>query len=273
MQSIEDKSQFSQDQERKIREALNHIKNYTPKVGVFGDTGVGKSSLCNALFGKDIASVSDVEACTREIQEINLQASEQGGIILVDVPGLGEDPDRHDEYIKLYDTLVRELDLLLWVIKADDRKFSTGLDFYKSLEKINIEVVFVINQIDKIEPVSEFYRNGEKLSEAQKSNIDRKTQDIVNRFGVERRRVIPVSATYKIGLESLVTVAIQLLPNEKKYAFSREAKKENVSRDAQVEVKRGVLEYLKSVLDTAKDFAVDVIEKAWDKIKPIWWPW
>ena len=58
---------------------MNHIKNYTPKIGVFGDTGVGKSSLCNSLFGKDIASVSDVEACTREIQEINLQPSEKRG--------------------------------------------------------------------------------------------------------------------------------------------------------------------------------------------------
>lgn len=133
--------------------------------------------------------------------------------------------------------------------------------------------MFVINQIDKIEPVSEFYDNGRKLSKAQWSNIDRKTQDIVNRFGAERRRVIPVSATQKIGLESLVTVAIQLLPNEKKYAFSREARKENVSKDAQEEVKRGVLEYLKEALDAAKEFAVDVIEKVWDRIKPSWWNW
>ncbi|NKC16236.1 MAG: hypothetical protein GKR94_29735 [Gammaproteobacteria bacterium] len=97
-------------------------------------------------------------------------------MILVDVPGLGEDPDRHDEYIKLYDTLVKELDLLLWVIKADDRK----------------------------------------------------------------------------------------------YAFSREAIKENVSKDAKKEVKRGVLEYLKEVAGAVKDIAVDVIEEVWDKLKPSW---
>jgi len=265
--------QLSKEQENKIKEALNHIKNYTPKVGVFGDTGVGKSSLCNALFGKDIASVSDVEACTREIQEVNLQPSEKGGMILVDVPGLGEDPDRHDEYIKLYDTLVQELDLLLWVIKADDRKFITGIDFYNSLSGKNIEVVFVINQVDKIEPVSEFYENGKQLGKTQLGNIDRKKQDIVNRFGIERSRVIPVSATQKIGLENLVTIAIQLLPNDKKYSFSREAKKENVSKEAKEEVKRGVLEYLAEVLETAKEFVVVVLEYTWDRIKPSWWPW
>ncbi len=267
------KPSISQEQQRKIKEALNHIKNYTPKIGVFGDTGVGKSSLCNALFGKDIANVSDVEACTRDIQEINLQAADKGGMILVDVPGLGEDPDRHDEYIELYDNLVKELDLLLWVIKADDRKFSTGLEFYKSIENLDIPVVFVINQVDKIEPVSEFYENGKQIGNTQKTNIERKKQDIVNRFGIKSSYVIPVSATQKIGLVELVNVAISLLPNEKKYAFSREAKKENISKEAKEEVTRGVWDYISEFLDDAKDFVVDVIEDVWDRIKPSWWPW
>ena len=50
---------------REIKAEISRIRNYSPKVAIFGDTGVGKSSLCNALFGKDIAEISDVEACTR----------------------------------------------------------------------------------------------------------------------------------------------------------------------------------------------------------------
>ena len=38
----------------------NEVLNYEPKVGVFGKTGVGKSSLCNALFGQDVCEISDV---------------------------------------------------------------------------------------------------------------------------------------------------------------------------------------------------------------------
>lgn len=35
-----------------IEEKVKEIRSYTPKVGVFGVTGVGKSSLCNALLVK-----------------------------------------------------------------------------------------------------------------------------------------------------------------------------------------------------------------------------
>lgn len=72
-----------------IKAEISRIRNYTPKVAVFGDTGVGKSSLCNALFGKEIAEISDVEACTRKPQEILLSGSD-AGITLIDVPGIGE---------------------------------------------------------------------------------------------------------------------------------------------------------------------------------------
>ena len=89
----------------RINAELNRVRNYTPKVGIFGDTGVGKSSLCNALFGKDIAKISNVEACTRHPQEILVGDKGKGGIVLVDVPGVGEDPARHKEYIELYKSL------------------------------------------------------------------------------------------------------------------------------------------------------------------------
>jgi predicted GTPase len=32
-----------------ILDKIEQTRNYTPKVGIFGNSGVGKSSLCNAL--------------------------------------------------------------------------------------------------------------------------------------------------------------------------------------------------------------------------------
>ena len=108
----------------KIKKELKKVRSYTPKVGIFGDTGVGKSSLCNALFGKDIAKISNVEACTRKPQEILIGGSDGKGIILVDVPGVGEDREHHNEYIELYKSLSKELDLIIWAIKADDKEIA-----------------------------------------------------------------------------------------------------------------------------------------------------
>jgi uncharacterized protein ykfA len=47
----------------RIRQRVHELRTYVPKIGVFGVTGVGKSSLCNALFGSDVAVISDVAAC------------------------------------------------------------------------------------------------------------------------------------------------------------------------------------------------------------------
>ena len=52
-------------QRRLINQRIAAILSYEPRIGFFGKTGVGKSSLCNALFGKDLFAINDVEACTR----------------------------------------------------------------------------------------------------------------------------------------------------------------------------------------------------------------
>ena len=123
---------------RKIEEKVKEIRSYTPKVGVFGVTGVGKSSLCNALFGKDVAAVSDVAACTREPKEIFV-GSKGVGIKLIDVPGVGETIERDKEYFALYEKLAPELDLVIWVIKADDRAYAQAEKAYKEILEPNLK--------------------------------------------------------------------------------------------------------------------------------------
>jgi len=241
----------------RIRAEVDKIRNYTPKVAIFGDTGVGKSSLCNALFGKDAAAVSDVEACTREPAEFLISGKNGPGIILVDVPGVGEDPARHEQYKNLYRSLLPELDLVIWAIKADDRKYSTAIEVYREILVPKLDecpVVFVITQVDKIEPHRKWNEDENRPGEEQLANIVIKINDISSRFDVSTNKIVAVSASDSYNLVELVDKVVEVLPNEKKFSFTREAAEEVVSEEAAKGAEKGILEIVKEKAGEAWDF-------------------
>ncbi|MGN8524760.1 GTPase [Helicobacter pylori] len=73
---------------------LEHIKEEKPKMNVLlmGATGVGKSSLINALFGKEIAKAGVGKPITQHLEKY---IDEQKGLILWDTKGI-EAADYHD---------------------------------------------------------------------------------------------------------------------------------------------------------------------------------
>lgn len=259
---------------QKIKEKVNKIRSYTPKVGVFGNSGVGKSSLCNALFGKEVAKIADVEACTREPQEI-LLGSKNGGIILIDVPGIGEDPTHQKQYTDLYKKLAPELDLVLWAIKADDRNYASGMEAYREI--FNSEqappVLFVITQTDKTNDIEDWDHTTYKPDGIQLANISLKEHDVSKRFDISTRKIISVAVSKKgrsYNLSELVSLVVEALPNEKKYAFTREAKDENVSEKARENAEKGiwdsVKEFVGNAWDTVKEKAADIIVESASKL-------
>ncbi len=273
---------------REIKAEISRIRNYSPKVAIFGDTGVGKSSLCNALFGKDIAEISDVEACTRSPQEI-LLSGDGHGITLIDVPGIGEDPKRHAEYRELYKSLLPNLDLVIWAIKSDDRKYLTSIEVYEEILKPNLEkcpVIFVVTQADKIDPHRKWNLLDNKLGEEQVANLNKKVNDISARFDVSTNKVVAVSANDSWNLVELVNKIVEILPNDKKYSFTREAREENVSEEAAKTAEIGIFEAIKEkagdawdfvkyeiadiVLEKVKEYAPIIAKKAISWFKTLW---
>ncbi|MEB8534631.1 GTPase family protein [Acidithiobacillus ferriphilus] len=239
-----------------VREYMVHARDYRPRVGIFGDTGVGKSSLCNALFGKETVGVSDVKACTRNAQEVEVE-TEKGGITLVDVPGVGEDTEKHNEYVELYKKLVPDLDIVLWVFKADNRAYKSALEVYNEVLKPNVDkcpVVFVVNQADKIEPINEWYENNHKLGTKQELNLADRIIEISSKFDVPTSKIVAVSANAKYKLQELVDIIVSALPNEKKYGFTRETKEENVSENSREIAEESIWEYVKEKVGDAYSF-------------------
>jgi len=250
---------------------------YHPKVGVFGKTGVGKSSLCNALFGQKIAKVSDIAACTRRPQEVLLGLSKSGsGLTLVDVPGVGESRKRDIEYSELYESLIPELDVILWVLKADDRAYGVEEAFYSELvypyiRDSKIPVIFVLNQVDKISPVRDWNIDDSRPGAKQLKTIDKKIVAIKSKFKVPLAKICPVAADEAYGLTTLVEKIVRYLPAEKKYGIAREVRPENVSARALKEAKKGVWDTVKDYATTVFKVALPYIaEAAWKFISKRW---
>lgn len=261
--------EVTEEQKASINNRLNKILNYEPRVGVFGKTGVGKSSLCNALFGADICSISDVEACTRNPQEVLLNMG-QGGIKLIDVPGVGENTARDEEYGKLYSKLLPELDLVLWLIKADDRALASDENFYKNIVKPHIDegkpFFFVLNQVDKIEPFRDWNEDKHEPGAKQFQNIYRKVDDVARFFDVAPSRVIPVSANEKYNLTKLVDEFVRALPAEKKVTVFRAVNEEFQSKATGEHVKKSFGEVVLGTIEKVVDKGLDLVEKIGEKI-------
>ncbi len=194
----------------RVMQQIRQLTNYEPVIGIMGKTGAGKSSLCNALFAGEVLPVSDVAACTREPLRFRLQVGERY-MTLVDLPGVGESGARDTEYAALYREQLPRLDLVLWLIKADDRALAVDEHFYRLVigETYRHKVLFVISQSDKVEPAC----GGEKLSTEQKQNISRKIC-LLHELFQPVNPVCAVSVRLHWGLRVMAERIIRSLPRE-----------------------------------------------------------
>lgn len=236
---------------RKIIQRVTHLIDYEPMIGVLGKTGAGKSSLCNAVFGRDVCDISNVGACTRSAQEVSLSIGSKG-IKLLDVPGVGESNNRDQEYAQLYRQWLPKLDLILWVIKADDRAFSSDERCYKELLQPylaqGLPFFIVLNQVDKLEPFRDWDEVNHQPGPRQSITIEEKRRSVASFFSLPLDQVVPVSANEHYGLVNLVDKIIHALPAHKQAQVLREVKRENRSEAAKSEAAGGVVETLGKVL-------------------------
>lgn len=194
----------------RILQQINQLTHYEPVIGIMGKTGAGKSSLCNALFVGEVSPVSNVAACTREPLRFRLQVGERF-MTIVDLPGVGESGVRDTEYAALYREQLPRLDLVLWLIKADDRALAVDEYFYRQVigEAYRHKVLFVISQSDKAEPTS----GGERLSTEQKQNISRKIC-LLHEIFQPVHPVYAVSVRLQWGLQVMAERMIKCLPRK-----------------------------------------------------------
>ncbi|MFW5891729.1 MAG: GTPase [bacterium] len=232
-----------EDVEEIISDLEEEIKK--PKILVAGKTGVGKSSVLNALGKGDFFEVGVTP--TTKNNEKNVWKTKKGeDIVVVDVPGFGEadEPEINEQsYEQNIINKVKKLEghILLLVIKADDRALEKESNFLKEWynDEIvkNMPIIVVVNQIDKITPVREWNPNKLNLKApvSKKEKNIRKYLDYVSSLNYfdklsAENNILPVSAgesfddENKYGIETLRNKIYNLLPEAAKTLFARATK-------------------------------------------------
>ncbi|MEX5868319.1 GTPase family protein [Providencia hangzhouensis] len=234
---------------------LNLLINYSPTIGLMGKTGAGKSSLINALFQSALSQVSNVSGCTRQAQRFSMTMNNHV-LTFVDLPGVGESIERDREYHQQYRNLLPELDLIIWVLKADDRAWSSDEHCYRFLtEQCSYQpnrFLFVLNQVDKIEPCRQWDEVCQQPSYEQAANLVLKQQAVIAAFK-PHHPVMTVSAIENYQLTELAKQLIQALPAQASSGVARQLNNTYRTKSVENSARNDFGQCVSDIVDTLID--------------------
>jgi len=99
-----------------------------PKIAVFGQAGVGKTTTINALFNAGFKVGHTVPVTLKDqTYEVNLKefGLESGGTLeIVDLPGYGVSKKDDETYYPIYRAVLPKTDVILLIMQADERSMA-----------------------------------------------------------------------------------------------------------------------------------------------------
>ena len=128
-----------------FNQQLLRLKEKKLRIGAYGKSGVGKSSVLNSLLKKDIFKTDIINGTTKEIQSeiCNLKDQTLNSLELLDSPGFDfcniKSPDKVYSYIN-------HSDLILFIVSGDLNR--NELNEINSFIKDGKKIILILNKID-----------------------------------------------------------------------------------------------------------------------------
>ena len=170
-----------------FNQQLVRLKEKKIRIGAYGKSGVGKSSVLNSLLKKDIFKTDIINGSTREIQTEEWVFKEQSlnSIELLDFPGFDFCNIKFPDKIH---SCINHSDLILFIISGDINR--NELREINSLIKDGKKIIIILNKID-------LFKKNELKEVIQ--NIKSKLPKDLN---------IPIIMNYEIHLRNYITKTI-----------------------------------------------------------------
>ncbi|MCM3161823.1 GTPase Era [Metabacillus litoralis] len=132
---------------------MNHNQSFKSGfVSIIGRPNVGKSTFINRVIGQKIAIMSDKPQTTRnKIQGV--YTTNQSQTVFIDTPGIHKPKHKLGDFMmKVAQNTLKEVDLILFMINAEEG-YGRGDEFIiEKLKQTNTPVFLIINKIDQIHP-------------------------------------------------------------------------------------------------------------------------
>ncbi|MEO8762678.1 MAG: ribosome biogenesis GTPase Der [Ginsengibacter sp.] len=180
-------------------------KDELPKFAIIGQPNVGKSSLLNALTGKERTIVSDIAGTTRDSihTTYNLFNKE---FILIDTAGIRRKA-KVNEDLEFYSVIravkaVDEADVCLIVLDAEKGITAQDLNIFSLAEKKGKGIVILVNKWDVVEKDTNTARDYEKVLKQKLAPF----KDVPILF---------ISATEKLRILQAMEMALKVYENRR----------------------------------------------------------
>ena len=221
-------NKVSSDEKRKVMEALNSEITQRPfRVAVIGQSGVGKSTTLNSVFGLKNYT-SNVAEGTTDIEEKKFEMRDGFSLSIYDMPGIGYDIDKDAEYEKMYAKILPDCDVIVYIINAHSKDIGEDCRILREVvlpvcntNQIKDNLILAFNKIDTIgemqdpnDPELRWNTRDNLPTEKLKKAIKVKLSDLTDKLidenliggkdSIEPHQVVFYSAIYNYNLSDFL---------------------------------------------------------------------